>query len=283
MDEAIDVATVRFPPPASSLPPSLHLYYLLDPSSLLPVQSLSLSPQYSVLDMCAAPGGKSLAILFTIASLLASHADTPALPPCAATYHLTCNELSQPRRQRLQRVLACYVPATVRSRVSFTSYSATSPGAFAPSSFDRVLLDAPCSSSRHLLHSLLSLPSSSASASARSAAYAAEQQRMLHVCLRALRSGGRMVYSTCSLSPQENELVVAGVLTKWAQLGVREVAVAEGDEDWRGERRQYGRLVLPDVAGYGPLYYCVLEKVGESERPAEPEEESDSGRLGRSR
>ena len=257
-------SSARFPPPASTLPPSLHLYYLLDPSSLLPVQSLALAPHHRVLDMCAAPGGKSLAILFTLASRLHSAADpSSATPASAASNRLTCNELSPARRQRLQRVLALYVPAAVRSRVSLTAHSATSPSAFAPASFDRVLLDAPCSSSRHLLHSLASLPSSSASAAARSAAYALEQQRMLHAGLRALRGGGRLVYSTCSLSPQENEQVVGAALAKWTQLGVREAA-ADGDEAWRGERRQHGRLVLPDVAGYGPLYYCVLDKAADA-------------------
>ena len=59
-------------PPALAALRHLHLYYLLDPSSLLPVQSLSLSPHHRILDMCAAPGGKSLAILFTVASLLCS-------------------------------------------------------------------------------------------------------------------------------------------------------------------------------------------------------------------
>ena len=276
-DEPTDYTAIRFPPPTSSLHPSLHLYYLLDPSSLLPVQSLSLSPHHSVLDMCAAPGGKSLAVLFTIASLLttttaATPTSTSSVPPSGASYHLTCNELSQSRRQRLQRVLASYVPTSVRSHVSLTSHSATSLTAFAPSSFDRVLLDAPCSSSRHLLHSLSSLPSSSASASARSAAYGADQQRMLHAGLRALRTGGRLVYSTCSLSPQENELVVDSMWAKWAQLGVREV-VEKGDESWRGERRQYGRLVLPDVAGFGPLYYCVLEKAEDSRRSLSQQQE----------
>ena len=279
--DVVNSSSVRFPAPASTLPPHLHLYYLLDPSSLLPVQSLALAPHHRVLDMCAAPGGKSLAILFTLASRLHSATNpSSATPASAASYHLTCNELSPARRQRLQRVLVSYLPAAVRSRVSLTAHSATSPTAFAPASFDRVLLDAPCSSSRHLLHSLASLPSSSASAAARSAAYALEQQRMLHVGLRALRGGGRLVYSTCSLSPQENEQVVAGALAKWAQLGVRE-AVAEGDEAWRGERRQYGRLVLPDVAGYGPLYYCVLEKAADAsgrsaqQHRVELDEESD--------
>ena len=90
-----------------------------------------------------------------------------------------------------------------------------------------------------------------------------------------------MVYSTCSLSPQENELVVAGVLAKWGQAAaggaVCEVVEA-GEEGWRGERRQYGRLVLPDVAGYGPLYYCVLEKGGESRQSqsAQAASEGDS-------
>jgi hypothetical protein len=60
---------------------------------------------------------------------------------------------------------------------------------------------------------------------------------------------------------------------KWGK-GVRvvedEVEVKEGEE-WRGEKREFGRLALPDRGGFGPLFYCCLEKLDPS-----PHSDSDS-------
>jgi 16S rRNA (cytosine967-C5)-methyltransferase len=75
--------------------------------------------------------------------------------------------------------------------------------------FDRILLDAPCSSlgviRRHPDIKLLRRPGDIA-------ALAATQQRLLRRCLELLKPGGRLLYSTCSWLPAENEQVVEAVL-----------------------------------------------------------------------
>jgi 16S rRNA C967 or C1407 C5-methylase (RsmB/RsmF family) len=80
--------------------------------------------------------------------------------------------------------------------------------------------------------------------------------------LRALKPGGRLVYSTSSLAEVENDTVVQRALQ---QQGVRVVPADEwglaGVEELAGgERTQHGLLCLPDKQGWGPVYLAVLEK-----------------------
>ena len=136
-----------YPPPPADAASGLSTHYWLDPASLLPPLLLGVRPGQRVLDMCAAPGGKSL----VLAQLLfaAQHADAVAggaggaasaleashsggsqanggrqrAAECGAevgdTYsgHLVCNELDTGRRGRLLRVLKAYVPADVRQHM----------------------------------------------------------------------------------------------------------------------------------------------------------------------
>jgi 16S rRNA C967 or C1407 C5-methylase (RsmB/RsmF family) len=86
--------------------------------------------------------------------------------------------------------------------------------------------------------------------------------------LRALKPGGRLVYSTSSLVEVENDAVVQKALQQQQQQQGASVRVVPADE-WAlagieelagGERTQHGLLCLPDKQGWGPLYVAVLEK-----------------------
>jgi 16S rRNA (cytosine967-C5)-methyltransferase len=138
-----------------------------------------------ILDACAAPGGKTL--------ILAERTPQARILAC---------ESSPPRLEQLRRRLAAYA-----DRVECRLADATQLREDA--AFDLVLADVPCSGTgtlgrnpeiRHRLH-LEDLTRQ------------AERQRaILGAALRAVRVGGRVVYSTCSLEPEENEQVVAAVL-----------------------------------------------------------------------
>jgi 16S rRNA C967 or C1407 C5-methylase (RsmB/RsmF family) len=86
-----------FPQPAKDEETGVFNYYLLDAASLLPVEALDVKPNDTVLDLCAAPGGKSLAILQKL-KLGEGAAGT-----------LTANELSMERRKRLKGVIHGYI------------------------------------------------------------------------------------------------------------------------------------------------------------------------------
>ena len=83
-----------------------------------------------------------------------------------------------------------------------------------------------------------------------------EQFGLLSSALMSVRPGGFILYSTCSLNPREDEMVVERLLTRRpGQVEEIEVDVA------RAERRAHGAMILPDSAdGLGPMYFCLLRK-----------------------
>ncbi|KAM6217551.1 5-cytosine rRNA methyltransferase NSUN4 isoform 3-T3 [Rhynchocyon petersi] len=101
-------------------------YYLMDASSLLPVLALGLQPGDTVLDLCAAPGGKTLALLQT---------------GCCA--NLAANDVSTSRTGRLQKVLHSYVPQDIRdkNRVRVTSWDGRKWGELEGDTYDRVQIE----------------------------------------------------------------------------------------------------------------------------------------------
>lgn len=151
-----------------------------------------------ILDACAAPGGKTL--------ILAERNPQARIVACEAS----ATRLEQLRRRQ----------AAFGDRVECRLADAARLSEDA--SFELVLADVPCSGTgtlgrnpeiRHRLHP-------------EDLARQAERQRgILSAALRAVRVGGRVVYSTCSLEPEENEEVVAAVLA--AAPGVRGVSLAE--------------------------------------------------------
>jgi 16S rRNA C967 or C1407 C5-methylase (RsmB/RsmF family) len=192
-----------------------------------------------ILDACAAPGGKSL--------VLASR-----LPPGAK---LVANELSADRRRRLRDVLDRHLPPETRSRVEVTGRDAAAMCRAFESSFDAILLDAPCSSERHVLADAAAL---SEWRPARIRGLASRQWALLSSALIMLKRGGRLVYSTCALSPRENDCVVARAVEKFgAGISVERISPPAG-----AELTEYGLSILPDRAGgAGPMYVCRIGKI----------------------
>jgi 16S rRNA C967 or C1407 C5-methylase (RsmB/RsmF family) len=121
--------------------------------------------------------------------------------------------------------------------------------------FDRVLVDAPCSGERHLLANKSELEVWSP---ARSKNLAVRQYALLASALAVVKRGGRVVYSTCSISPLENDGVVAKLLKK--RPGEVRILKPEGLSD-KTEPTEHGAIVLPDRDGRGPIYFSVIERV----------------------
>ncbi len=164
--------------------------YLLDLASLLAVDALHVEPFHKVCDLCAAPGGKSCAIGQIV----------------VAPGELVSNEPDGPRRARLTRVLNEYLGPNVPFKVA--SRDATTW--FQPDYFDRVLVDAPCGSERHLVHQR-----ATATWSAEGAANRAKTQiALLMRAFETVKVGGRIIYSTCSIHPTENDGAVVAALQK---------------------------------------------------------------------
>lgn len=214
--------------------------YFLDEASLAAVNQLQVEPGMQVLDMCAAPGGKSL--------VLASRLQGQGL--------LQSNDRSADRRGRLRRVLDQSLPTSWRSIVQISGHDATCWGVYEKDRWDRILLDAPCSSERHVLESPKHMAEWSFSRIKR---LAAQQGAMLAAAVDALRPGGEMVYSTCALAPEENDKVVEKILKK--RKGKVEV-LAPLPNALNAESTACGMHVLPDACGgRGPIFYARLRRI----------------------
>ena len=211
--------------------------YFLDPASVYSASLLPIHDNDIVLDMCAAPGGKSLVLAKAL----------------KGTGTLICNERSSNRRARLHRVIMDCLPENWRQNVKITAHDATRWGVYEKEVYDKILLDAPCSSERHVMVSPEHLADWSPSKTKR---MAQQQHAMLCGALDALKVGGQILYSTCSISSIENSDCIAYFLKKRpSQVKVVELVLD------KGEKCEYGHQFWPDVSGEGPIYCCLLEKI----------------------
>lgn len=211
--------------------------YALDEASAVAAEALDLKPGQSMADLCASPGGKSLVNIFKT----------------AGDGEWLCNDLSPTRAARLKAVFHDCLPAEVLSRVRVSVGDASRFGLRHPECYDRVLVDAPCSGERHLLAAPKELARWSEKGSKR---LAIRQHALLCAGLDALKSGGRLVYSTCTLSPHENDAVITKLIKSRANK-FNIVTAARGP----GEPTTHGHLILPDKTGCGPIYFAILEKL----------------------
>lgn len=215
-----------------------YAFYVMDPASVLVANSLEVGEGEVVLDMCAAPGGKSLIL-------------GEARPES-----LISNEMSDGRRERLMRVFHEYIPRENRMFVQVKGLDGNQYGLRMQEHFDRVLADVPCSGERHLFENSSEL---ALWTEKRTKNLAVRQYSLLSSAWLACKNGGRIVYSTCSISPMENDQVVQKLVKKRKPEILRLPAIDQLDFV---EKTEFGYQVLPDRSGFGPMYFSVLQKTG---------------------
>jgi 16S rRNA (cytosine967-C5)-methyltransferase len=166
-------------------------WWVQDAAAALPVRVLDPKPGERILDMCAAPGGKTLQL-------------------AAAGAEVTALDLSGPRLARLRGNLA-------RTRLWAEVVQGDAMRWRGPAPFDAVLLDAPCSATGTIRrHPDLPFARDGAEISG----LIALQARMIDAALRLLRPGGRLVFCTCSLIPDEGEGQLEAALARHPGLTV---------------------------------------------------------------
>jgi 16S rRNA (cytosine967-C5)-methyltransferase len=164
------------------------LIYLQDEASQLVAHLLGAQPADRVLDVCAAPGSKAL-------HLAALHPEMM----------IVAGDLYEHRLQTLSRLAALQGAATIRR----VAHDAVKGLPFAAESFDRVLIDAPCSGTGTLRHNP-EIRWRITNADIQELAF--QQKQILNNVANLVQRGGRLVYSTCSVEPEENEDVVQAFL-----------------------------------------------------------------------
>lgn len=242
----------RFDKPSIVPKADLFSYYLLDGASVLPVLLLEPKLDDVCADYCAAPGGKSIALLMTLKPKF-----------------LLCNDSSQSRLRRLHTVMRQYLPDIeyVRSALNFSGKDARK--LVHQDAFDKILVDVPCSNDRNSVESIennifkrsrteerLSLPSN--------------QCDILKAALKSVKCGGDVVYSTCTLNPSENDSVVKRSILQLREEGFPATyAVMNLHETLRPFNRLfaisrkfiYGQQVIPNVcSNFGPMYISKIRR-----------------------
>ena len=164
-------------------------YYMQEPSASAAVTVLAPQAGERILDLCAAPGGKSTQIAAAM----------------RGKGLLFCNEYVRPRAKILQQNLE-------RCGVKNAVVTSTAPAILAqglPGYFDAVLVDAPCSGEGMFRKEPDALTGWSEQAVAQCAA---RQRDILTAAAKTVKPGGRLVYSTCTFAPEENECMAVWFL-----------------------------------------------------------------------
>ena len=170
--------------------------YPMNPSSLFAAKALAVKPGDEVLDLAAAPGGKSLVLAAALTEGGEFSGRLALVEPIRARFHRL--------RANMQR---CGV-----IQADYYQRDGRTVGQAVPDRFDRVLLDAPCSSEARFRSTE---SSSMAHWSLRKVRDCARKQKaLLKSAFRTLKPGGTLVYSTCSFSLEENERIVDGLLRR---------------------------------------------------------------------
>ena len=223
--------------------PGLHpyheagVYYLQEASAMAPVQLLDPRPGEKVCDLCAAPGGKAT----QIAGRLAGEG------------LLVCNEFNPKRAKILSRNIERMGIANALVTNEHPEKLARHLEGF----FDRVLIDAPCSGEGMFRKEEAAVTDWSEETVQMCAR---RQGEILASGAKLLRPGGRLVYSTCTFAPEENEMAVAAFLESHPEF---EPEFVQAPWFTAGENGSF-RLWPHKLLGEGH-FAAVLRKVGGEE------------------
>jgi len=209
-------------------------WWVQDAAAAIPVKLLGNVKDLKVLDLCAAPGGKTM-------QLAAQSADVTAI------------DISERRMERVGENLA---------RVGLSAKCVVSDAfAFDQGGFDAVLLDAPCSATGTIRRHP-DLPY--AKDGSEFGALIDQQEAMIDHALTLLKPGGRLVFCTCSLLPDEGEVQAEEALARHPGLTIDAEALRRDgiNPDWITP--EGGLRLRPDYwADYGGMdgfYMAVLRK-----------------------
>ena len=228
--------------------PGLHVYheagvyYLQEASAMSPVALLDPQPGERICDLCAAPGGKTTQIAGRM----------------MGDGFLLCNEYSPKRAKILSR----NIERMAVSNALVTNEDTAVLAKRFPGGFDKVLIDAPCSGEGMFRKEEAAVTDWSVETVEMCARRQAE---ILHNGAQLVRPGGRLVYSTCTFAPEEDELAVAAFLDTHPDF---EPEVIEAP--WFRPVENGGHRMWPHkLLGEGH-FAAVLRKKGEEEAEYPP-------------
>ncbi|MEM9002734.1 MAG: NOL1/NOP2/sun family putative RNA methylase [Cyanobacteria bacterium P01_F01_bin.86] len=207
------VRVVNWPSPGQTLAFTAGWYYVQEEIAMAAVQALDPQPGERILDLCAAPGGKTAQIAVRLHN----------------TGMVVANELHANRLPSL---------STTVMRLGLTNVVTTQGDGRTPlfpsHYFDRVLVDVPCSGEGTLRRRRSPRPWRPE----HGRRMAAAQKKLLSRALDFVKPGGVVVYSTCTFAPEENEAVLDAVISDRAHLEAIDIPGLRGQAgltQWQGQ------------------------------------------------
>lgn len=173
------------------------LYYIQEPSAMTPASLLPIEPGHMVLDLCAAPGGKS----------------TELGAKLKGEGMLVSNDISNSRAKALLKNIELF---GIKNALVL-SEPPSKLAQYYPEAFDRILVDAPCSGEGMFRKS----PSIMKNWEQYGVEYYNKLQKEIIIfAAKMLKPGGMLLYSTCTFSPEENEGTIAYLLKEYPDMHV---------------------------------------------------------------
>ena len=240
-------------------------YYIQEPSAMAAVEALDPAPGERILDLCAAPGGKTTQI--------AGRMEGQGL--------LVANEVVGERARILSQnvermgIYHCVVCAEKPERMA----------ALFPGFFDRILVDAPCSGEGMFRKEEAAREEWSPEA----VRMCADRQAMImEEAAKMLKPGGVLVYSTCTFSPEENEGTISAFLQRHEEYSIEEIACknlfSPGRAEWTLQPApgiEHTLRLWPHLLRGEGHYVARLRKRAKAETEA-PRESVDKERTAKS-
>ncbi len=220
------------------------LYYLQEPSAMAPASLLPVEPGDRVLDLCAAPGGKS--------TELGARLKGEGL--------LFANDISSSRAKGLLKNLERFGLA----QICVASETPEKLAAAYPEYFNKILVDAPCSGEGMFRRESAMIREWQKRGPGY---YAPLQRKLLDWAVRLLQPGGTLMYSTCTFSRLENEEAVLEMLGSHPELELLPIPAFEGAEEGSGLPGCL-KLFPHRIKGEGH-FIAMLQKKQSSSRPEE--------------
>ena len=218
------------------------LYYLQEPSAMSPGVILPIMPGERVLDICAAPGGKS--------TQLGARLQGEGL--------LIANDISAGRAKALLKNMELF---GIRNSVVMSEPPERLEERFS-GFFDKILIDAPCSGEGMFRKE----PDMVKSWNEEMLAFCQrEQEKILDSCAEMLRPGGMLLYSTCTFAVCENEKSISDFLEKHKEFSLLPIEKKHGFSAGIGELQQCARLYPHKIKGEGH-FLALLQKNGTAEK-----------------
>lgn len=217
--------------------------YVQEPAAMSPVECVDIEPGMKILDVCASPGGKS----------------TQAAAKLCGEGVIVSNEIDTSRvqilAQNIERMGICGAVVT-------NTDSATLARTY-KDFFDLVIVDAPCSGEGMMRKNPLAISEWSIENIERSAM---RQKEILQNASNTVKRGGKLLYSTCTFAPEENEMQIANFLEEHSDFHLIPVSdrvqnvTTEGLSEYGGEKMKFCRRFYPHISLGEGQFMALLER-----------------------